>query len=1139
MKKRAAAGALAAIIAASSFIVPVYADYDIEGSTYQFRNTSDLQADIDESNNDTLVLTWPAVDTNGNVIHDLPGGNPLSADGQQESNGNPKRGWTNPTSGMVISFPNWKPDGSVKPNNGYKGTDVKILRGVVDEPTQYPLVINDARDSSVFVKKAYLDPTVVTESYATGYIIQYRKSGETEWQEDQIFSNLMHGKKLTRDSVFTGDVDNDGAITASDALLTLQYVLDGKLDLGEQGFKNAQVMPGAIDASFAADILQHALKEDHRADVYVQREAGNDRQNTFFLYDQITTPMKNTLEPDTQYDIRVLAIDAQKDSKGENPFKIFETTITSPSDKVITPAFPTVEGGGTFSQGGRGTEEKQGDVYYVTNLTDSVSNPQPGSFRYGLKRLDRADKDSTYPRTIVFAVGGVINVDQTVQKSQRNWDIGSNTTIAGQTAPGQGITLSGGTVKFNGENIIARYLHIRLGSGYDLDGSNATGENIVIDHCSFSHGVDETFSAKEIINSSFQYNIVESGLSMVDKDGVMNSDGELGADSAQHGMGSIINGYNVSYTHNIWAHNGTRNPRFEGGFTYKGVRYENRLDFSNNIVYNWGHGSGYGGDRGSGEVNFEGNTYKPGPNTLAKMKDRFMSCDGTSTYKNKYYINGNVMVGSDEVTADNSLGFSKLGSFDTQSDTKFKTKNEYTAETAAEAFDKVIAGSGASLWRDALDNRLMQQIKDGTGSFVNDETESGGFETRTFTTNENQENVYNADTDKDGLPDVWEDAHSLDKNDPSDSTKIIKDETSPCNGYTNLEVYLNDLVGEWDGTNKNTVADSALKITKLTDSQGNDIDISVNADLKAGETYTVHTDVDYICKIYLNDKEVGSIGAGAKSGTFIAPDKVGTYSLMIKSHDNFGVTGHKDVEIFSDRIRATVYTANDAMDGFTSTDLGYTRAAGKDFYNAAENSLVTEGNGLFGMTSHGSTLSEGMHFTYKPVKGDVTITARIYNLEKIRYYQYSGLMIAAQPEMNCEYYSAGMTYLKDEDFGAAAGINGKRFEGRNIITAIKRVNATRTSIMPKYLGVPQAREDNTAAIGGSEGGWAKIVRKGNTVTTYASADGKDWYQMYTYESTLPETCYVGFTTSSAQDTEDNITYNKTLFTDISIVNSAE
>ncbi|MBQ9519367.1 MAG: hypothetical protein IJR59_05690, partial [Firmicutes bacterium] len=738
MKKRAAAGALAAIIAASSFIVPVYADYDIEGSTYQFRNTSDLQADIDESNNDTLVLTWPAVDTNGNVIHDLPGGNPLSADGQQESNGNPKRGWTNPTSGMVISFPNWKPDGSVKPNNGYKGTDVKILRGVVDEPTQYPLVINDARDSSVFVKKAYLDPTVVTESYATGYIIQYRKSGETEWQEDQIFSNLMHGKKLTRDSVFTGDVDNDGAITASDALLTLQYVLDGKLDLGEQGFKNAQVMPGAIDASFAADILQHALKEDHRADVYVQREAGNDRQNTFFLYDQITTPMKNTLEPDTQYDIRVLAIDAQKDSKGENPFKIFETTITSPSDKVITPAFPTVEGGGTFSQGGRGTEEKQGDVYYVTNLTDSVSNPQPGSFRYGLKRLDRADKDSTYPRTIVFAVGGVINVDQTVQKSQRNWDIGSNTTIAGQTAPGQGITLSGGTVKFNGENIIARYLHIRLGSGYDLDGSNATGENIVIDHCSFSHGVDETFSAKEIINSSFQYNIVESGLSMVDKDGVMNSDGELGADSAQHGMGSIINGYNVSYTHNIWAHNGTRNPRFEGGFTYKGVRYENRLDFSNNIVYNWGHGSGYGGDRGSGEVNFEGNTYKPGPNTLAKMKDRFMSCDGTSTYKNKYYINGNVMVGSDEVTADNSLGFSKLGSFDTQSDTKFKTKNEYTAETAAEAFDKVIAGSGASLWRDALDNRLMQQIKDGTGSFVNDETESGGFETRTFTTNENQ-----------------------------------------------------------------------------------------------------------------------------------------------------------------------------------------------------------------------------------------------------------------------------------------------------------------------------------------------------------------------------------------------------------------
>lgn len=1132
MKKRATTGLLAAIIAASSFIVPVYADYDIDGSTYQFRTTSDLQADIDESNNDTLVLTWPAVDTNGNVIHDLPGGNPLSADGQQVSNGNPKRGWTNPTSGMVIAFPNWQPDGTAKPTNNYKGTDVKIVRGVVDEPTQFPLIINDAKDTSIFVKKAYLDPTVVTDSYATGYIIQYRKHGETDWQEDQVFSNLMHGKKLTRDASFVGDVDLDGTITANDALFVLQHFLNEQFDLGD-GAKNAQVKPGRIDASFAADILQHVLKEDFRPDVYTKREAGNDRQNTFFLYDQITTPMKNTLDPDTQYDIRVLAVDAQKDSKGENPYKIFETTITSPSDKVYTPAFPTVEGGGTYSQGGRGTETQQGDVYYVTNLTDSVNDPQPGSFRYGLKRLDRADKNSSYPRTIVFAVGGVIHVDDTVQKSQRNWDIGSNTTIAGQTAPDQGITLSGGTVKFNGENIIARYLHIRLGSGYDLDGSNATGENIVIDHCSFSHGVDETFSAKEIINSSFQYNIVESGLSMVDKDGLMNSEGELGADSAQHGMGSIINGYNTSYTHNIWAHNGTRNPRFEGGFTYKGVRYENKLDFSNNVVYNWGHGSGYGGDRGSGEVNFEGNTYKPGPNTLAKLKEQFMSCDGTSSYKNKYYINGNVMAGSERVTADNSLGFKKLGTYDTQSDTKFKMKNAYTAENADSASLNVLASAGASLHRDALDNRLVMQIANGTGNFVNDETEAGGFETRTFTSKI-------TDTDKDGLPDDWENDHGLNANDPTDSTKIIKDEESRYNGYTNLEVYLNDLVGDWDGTNNGSTTIDPVKITKLTDSSGKEIDTAVNADLKAGETYTVYTDIDNICDIYLNNNIVGKIGAGAKSGTFKAPDKVGSYSLMIKSTSNFGDEGSEpDIEIFSDRIRTTVYTANDAMDGFTSADVGYTRAAGADFFDKSSNSLVTEGNGFFGLTSHGSTLNEGMHFTSKPITGDVTITAKIYNLEKIRYYQYSGLMIAAQPDVNSEFYSAGMTYLKDEDFDARAGVNGKRFEGRNILSAIKRAPDDQTNILTQYLGVPQARANNTAAIGGSEGGWARVVKKGKTVTTYASNDGKQWYKLISIESTLPDTCYVGFATSSAQDTEDMITYNKTLFTDISIENSAE
>ena len=1132
MKKRAAAGILAAIMGLSAFIVPVYADYDIEGSTYVFSVTSDLKADIDTSNNDAIVLTWPAVDTQGNVIHDLPGGNPLTADGQVQSNGNPKRGWTFPTSGMIIAFPNWQPDGTVKPNNGYKGTDVQIIRGVVDDkPTAYPLVINDQKNGE-FVKNAYLDTTVVADSLATGYLVQYRKSGEEKWTTDQTFANMQHGKKLARPGKFMGDVDCDGFVTASDASLLLQYVLKENTPISAQGMINAQVLDGTIDASFATDILQHVLKESYRADFYVKSAAANDKQNTFFLYDQITTQMIGAMEADTLYEVRVLAIDAAKDSKGENPFKEFKTTIKTPAKRVYQKAFPTVEGGGTYAQGGRGTQTQQGDVYIVTNLTDSVSNPQPGSLRYGLKRLDRADKNATYPRTIVFAVGGTIHVDDTVQKSQRNWDIGSNTTIAGQTAPGRGITLSGGTVKFNGENIITRYIHVRLGSGYDLDGSNATGENIVIDHCSFSHGVDETFSAKEIINSSFQYNIVESGLSMVDKDGVMNSDGELGADSAQHGMGSILNGYNVSYTHNIWAHNGTRNPRFEGGFTYKGVTYNNKLDFSNNIVYNWGHGAGYGGDRGSGQVNFEGNFYKPGPNTLAKVRDQFFSCDGTSTYKNQYYLGGNALFGNDEVTANNALGFKYIGLADTQSDKRFEMTNEYRVDNTESSIMKVLGTAGASLWRDALDNRLMMQIANGTGSFVNDETESGGFDERTYTS-------YITDTDKDGLPDYWEEEHGLNKNDAGDSTLIITDEASPYNGYTNLEVYINDLVGDWDGENKFLIATSNAAITKLADSKGNDIDISVNADIKAGETYTVYTDTAYVCDIYLNDKVVGHIDAGTKSGTFKAPDKIGNYSLMIKASDANGDDGHQDVEIFSDRICTTVYTANDTMDGFTAVDMGVTRASGKDFYDRSSNTLITEGNGFFGKTGHTSTGDDGTHFYYKPMTGDVTVTAKVYNLAKIRYFQYSGLMIASKPEIDGEMYAAGITYLKDEDYSSRAGVNGKRFEGRNIVPAVRAAGAAHPTILARYLGVPQARANSTTAIGGSDGGWARLVKKGKTVTMYASEDGKDWYELASYESTLPDTFYVGFATSSAQDTEDMITYNKTLFTDISIENSAE
>ena len=104
-------------------------------------------------------------------------------------------------------------------------------------------------------------------------------------------------------------------------------------------------------------------------------------------------------------------------------------------------------------------------------------------------------------------------------------------------------------------------------------------------------------------------------------------------------MGSILNGFDTSFTHNLWANHGTRNPRFEGAFTYGGITYQNKVDFENNVVFNWGHNSGYGGDRGSGNTNLVNNYYKPGPNTLEKTKTRIFDCDGSGT--SSWYVTGN------------------------------------------------------------------------------------------------------------------------------------------------------------------------------------------------------------------------------------------------------------------------------------------------------------------------------------------------------------------------------------------------------------------------------------------------------------------------------------------------------------------
>lgn len=1184
MKRKITAFVLAAMMAVSGLSLPVFARYEYADSTYEYIDTEDLRVSYDEGTG-KYVLTWPAVDTNGNLIT----ANRLRAEGQERSTGNPTASWTFPTNGMIIAFNGWTPSGLNEDGSNVTAVssddrkpDHQIIKGIVDYETDYPINIYD-QSSGAFVKKAYIDPTVVADSYATSYRIQYSKDG-LNW-EDPTADNWT----------FSSDLE-----TVNHGGKKISHVIDDTIPDQERS------------------------KDKDRTD----------RVNTTFLEDQLTTELVGSFEGSTKYYVRVLAFNA-KDSKSVNtPYKIFMTEFTTQAEAILTPAFPTVEGGGVFSQGGRGTEKQQGDVYVVTDLGDSVSDPQPGTLRYGLERRDRADGNKLYPRTIVFAVGGTIHIDPTATKGQRRFNINSNTTIAGQTAPGDGITIAGASAKFEGSNIIARYIRFRLGSGYDLDGGTASGENIVIDHCTFSYGVDEVFSAKELVNSSFQYNIINSGLSIPDKDGINSTDNELGEDTAKHGMGSIINGNNASYTHNLWSNNGTRNPRFEGGFSSaSGIRYENLMDFDNNVIYNWGHGSGYGGERGNGLVNFENNYFKPGPNTLAKVKDLFYECYSGS-YKSSYYINGNIMEGNDEVTADNTKGFKGLGSIGLQLDAKADYKNNYEPEPAEDAYQHVLDTAGASLHRDAWDNCLIEQVKNNTGYFINSHNEAGGFNTEVY----EQPKEYE-DTDKDGLPDKWEDEHGLDKNNGKDSTLIVTENDAdkyggsadPYLGYTHLEVYLNTITNEWapTGLKYNTThaetAAKAVNITAVKDSNGKELDLSTNLDLVMGETYTLETDdtASNGFEVYLNERKIAD---GKDGKAEFTPDKNGHAYLMIKSLGSSDVF-NDPVKIFSAGIRTTVtntpaaaktfidnlgdvncdgeikaddsaltlqYVLNKSsvkisnqglrnaqvadgeidasfsaailqkalvstfkfknstavqtedenagpnLEGFSSSDIGLVRAPGYDFYDPATNSLITEGNGYLGRTGSSSNAKnidteEGFHYNYKQISGDVTITAKIYNWAKIDYYQMSGIMLAGDLTGTGEYYSAGMTYLKDEDYEGSTSISGsKRFEGRNIAAAYREKAGERnSSFYHRYLGVPQAKEGEAQI-----GGWAKAVKEGNKVTLYASLDGRTWYELYTSETTLPDKYYIGFATSSAQDSMDLATYNKSLITDIDIQYSA-
>lgn len=437
-----------------------------------------------------------------------------------------------------------------------------------------------------------------------------------------------------------------------------------------------------------------------------------------------------------------------------------------------TLAFPGAEGYGKYTTGGRG-----GKVYVVTNLNDSGS----GSLREAV--------EAEGARIVVFAVDGTIELKSPLRINN------DNITIAGQSAPGDGICLKDYPLSINASNVIVRYIRVRVGDRYKHDSDGVGGgrygqKNVILDHLSVSWSIDECLSIYKTENLTVQWCLVAHSLN------------QSKHTKGSHGFGGIWGGYKASFHHNMLANHASRNPRYS---SVDGTKW---VDVRNNVIYNWGYKSSYGGGHHA-EINVVNNYYKPGP---ASEHTRLLDVAEDAT--GRYFVSGNMMVGNQEVTEDNRKGvMDKPGkkykpsprnarSIQGISSDAIPTEGEETAtclvdspfpyEKIAEnspqvAYKKVLSDVGCSLSRDVYDKELIKHVKKGTAfgsetGIINSPEDVGGWPLL-------KKGKRRVDTDNDGMPDYWEKKHGLNVNDASDSSSYSLNDS-----YTNIEMYLNDLI---------------------------------------------------------------------------------------------------------------------------------------------------------------------------------------------------------------------------------------------------------------------------------------------------------------------------------------------------------
>jgi hypothetical protein len=440
-------------------------------------------------------------------------------------------------------------------------------------------------------------------------------------------------------------------------------------------------------------------------------------------------------------------------------------------------AFPGAEGFGKHATGGRG-----GKVVKVDNLNDNG----PGSFRQALLAYPEE------PITIVFSVSGIIELKSPLQIRR------SNLTVAGQTAPGEGICLKGHSLIINGArangnhgNIIIRYIRSRPGGTiktgmYGMDLENC--HDVIIDHCSFSWANEEVVATYDTKNITIQWCIISEGLY------------NAGHQKGYRSYGGVWGGQNASYHHNLFAHLNNRVVRFGGSRAHDTIA---QVDYQNNVIYNWGNeNAAYGGDiklpGGISRINLQNNYYIPGPATASVLKFVHALYQENDKAVTQWYLSGNIMEGNAGLTKDNWKGLD-LSEIPESFKNEAKATKPHSFEirlpmqTVKEAYQAVLFSAGAVLpQRDEVDQRIINETKSKTATGTGKSGKPGIIDSPFSVGGWGNYRSIPApvDTDGDGMPDSWEKERKLNPNDPEDRNITGKE------GYTMLEEYLNYLVNQ-------------------------------------------------------------------------------------------------------------------------------------------------------------------------------------------------------------------------------------------------------------------------------------------------------------------------------------------------------